>query len=150
MKLGARLSLLIVLVIAPAHGATAAPEQAALAGPIPAVVEQVIDGDTVRVRARIWLGQELLTNVRLRGIDAPELHSRCAAERDRAQEAKAWLDARIAGRKVSLADITSDKYGGRVVARMLTQEGDDLSAALLAQGLVRPYRGGRRGTWCDN
>jgi len=138
-------------LLTPIFGAEAAPpERVSLAGPVPAVVERVIDGDTVRVRARIWLGQELLTDVRLRGIDAPELRGRCAAERDRAREAKAWLDARITGRTVSLSDISGDKYGGRVVARLTTQEGDDVSAGLLAHGLAQPYGGRRRGKWCDD
>src|SRR5215510_7654440 len=115
------LCLLSALLTATTVGARAAPpERVALSGPIPAIVERVIDGDTVRVRARIWLAQELLTDVRLRGIDAPELHGRCPAERDRAQQAKAWLDARIGGRRVTISGITGDKYGGRVVARLAT------------------------------
>ena len=145
------LYLLGALLAATASGATAAPpERVALSGPIPAIVERVIDGDTVRVRARIWLAQELFTDVRLRGIDAPELHGRCTVERERAQQAKAWLDARIGGRKVSLSEITGDKYGGRVVARLATQEGDDVSTALLAAGLVQPYNGRRRTRWCED
>jgi micrococcal nuclease len=145
------LYLLGALLTVATFAATAAPgERVALSGPIPAIVERVIDGDTVRVRARIWLAQELFTDVRLRGIDAPELHGRCAAERDRAQQAKAWLDARIGGRKVSLAEITGDKYGGRVVARLITQEGDDVSTALLAAGLVQPYNGRRKARWCED
>jgi endonuclease YncB( thermonuclease family) len=145
------LYLLGALLTAMTFGARAAPpERVALSGPIPAIVERVIDGDTVRVRARIWLAQELLTDVRLRGIDAPELHGRCAAERDRAQQAKAWLDARIGGRRVSLSEITGDKYGGRVVARLATQEGDDVSTAMLAMGLAQPYNGRRKTRWCED
>jgi micrococcal nuclease len=30
-----------------------------LPGPIPAVVTEVVDGDTIGVRARIWLGQQI-------------------------------------------------------------------------------------------
>ena len=144
------LYLLGALLMPTTFGARAAPERLALTGPIPAVVERVIDGDTVRVRARIWLGQDVLTDVRLRGIDAPELHGRCPAERDRAQQAKAWLDARIGGRTVSLSEITGDKYGGRVVARLATPDGEDVSAALLAAGLVQPYNGRRRPKWCED
>ena len=43
----------------------------ALAGPVRAVVERVVDGDTVDVRARIWLGQSLTVRVRIDGVDTP-------------------------------------------------------------------------------
>ena len=44
-----------------------------LRGPIRADVIEVIDGDTLRVRARIWLGQQVEINVRLSDVDTPEL-----------------------------------------------------------------------------
>ena len=43
-----------------------------LKGPVAANVERVIDGDTVIVKARIWLDQDLTVVVRLAGIDAPD------------------------------------------------------------------------------
>ncbi len=43
-----------------------------LAGPYTAIVERVIDGDTLAVRVPVWIGQELTVLVRVRGIDAPE------------------------------------------------------------------------------
>ena len=42
-----------------------------LPGPIQAEVLRVIDGDTIEVRAKIWLDQYIETNVRLAGLDAP-------------------------------------------------------------------------------
>ena len=42
-------------------------------GPVSAVVERVVDGDTLDVRADIWLGQSLNVRVRIAGVDAPEL-----------------------------------------------------------------------------
>jgi endonuclease YncB( thermonuclease family) len=42
----------------------------------PAEVVRVIDGDTFEARVRIWPGMDVTTRVRLRGIDAPELHAR--------------------------------------------------------------------------
>jgi micrococcal nuclease len=47
----------------------------------PAEVVRVIDGDTLEARVRIWPGMDVTTRVRLRGIDAPELHARCEGER---------------------------------------------------------------------
>ncbi len=62
-----------------------------LPGPIRARVTGVIDGDTLAVQARIWLGQDVDIHVRLTGIDAPELKSKCAAERDAAVKAREAL-----------------------------------------------------------
>ena len=44
--------------------------------------------------------------------------------------------------------IDFDKYGGRVVANAATRATPDISEALLKTGLVRPYDGGRRESWC--
>jgi endonuclease YncB( thermonuclease family) len=119
-----------------------------LPGPIPAAVDAVLDGDTLRVRARVWLGQEVDTLVRLFGIDAPERNGRCEEERRRAEDARAFLRRRTLDRPVTLVDVRTDKYGGRVLARVLAADGIDLGAALVAAGLAKPYRGGRRVPWC--
>ncbi|MDH3593309.1 MAG: thermonuclease family protein [Rhodospirillales bacterium] len=125
-----------------------------LAGPVPAVVTAVVDGDTLEVRARIWLGQELTTRVRLAGIDAPEAKSDCPRERALAARARAFLSARLrpAGARapaaVRLHDIRNGKYAGRVLARVESAAGLDLGRALLAAGLARAYDGGRRAPWC--
>lgn len=120
-----------------------------LPGPVPARVLQVIDGDTIAVKARIWLNQELETRVRLAGVDAPELAGRCERERALAARARAFLEAMLEGGEVVLSQIQYGKFAGRVVARVETLSGEDLSAALLAAGLARPYAGGARTPWCD-
>ncbi len=126
-----------------------APANAAdeVAGPVPAAVTRVLDGDTIEVRAEVWLGIELTSHVRIRGIDAPELHSTCAAERTMAEAAKDRLTT-LVGDTVSLAHIEQDKYGGRVDADVINAAGADLGAAMIAAGLARAYDGGTRGDWC--
>src|SRR5882757_1213192 len=59
-----------------------------LEGPVKAIVQRVVDGDTIEVRAFIWLGQSVLIRVRIDGVDAPELEARCPAERERALAAR--------------------------------------------------------------
>lgn len=125
-----------------------------LAGPVPAVVEEVIDGDTLRVRAHIWLGQEVATLVRVAGIDAPEVRGACPRERDLARRAQDFVARQLstegAGRSgVRLREVRYGKFARRVVARVETAAGVDLGAALLAAGLARPYDGGARQAWCD-
>ena len=129
-------------VVAPAIGET-------IPGPVIAEVLDVIDGDTLLVRARIWLGHKVETRVRLAGVDAPELGGACARERLLARRARDFIKTRVAGDAVLLHDIRFGKYAGRVVARVTPSENEDLSAALLAAGLGRPYDGGSRLSWCD-
>ena len=127
---------------------TAAGWRDPIPGPVPALVVDVIDGDTVLVRARIWLGQEVETRVRLDGVDTPELRGKCQAARRLAREARAFVQARVGGRQVILRDIQYGKYAGRVVARIQTPDGDDLADALIAAGLGLAYGGAARAPWC--
>jgi endonuclease YncB( thermonuclease family) len=132
---------------------TVAPAAESLPGPVGARVLRVLDGDTIEVRAHIWLGQEVATHVRLAGVDAPELKGACRSERALAIRARAYLAARLATADgslayVNLSDIRVGKYGGRVLARVRTAGGEDLSHALLAAGLARPYAGKARRSWC--
>ena len=141
----------LLLAAPPAFAAEAGDR---LAGPVPAVVEEVIDGDTLRVRARIWLGQEVATLVRVAGVDAPEVRGSCARERDLARRAHDFVARQVASDgdgppSVRLREVRYGKFARRVVARVETAAGVDLSAALLAAGLARPYDGGARRGWCD-
>ncbi len=104
----------------------------------------VVDGDTLSVRAHIWLGQEVATLVRLAGIDAPELKGECESERARARAAREHLERLVAGGPVTLAQIRYEKYAGRVMAHVATADGQDLSQRMIAAGLVRAYDGGKR------
>jgi len=119
-----------------------------LGGPVAAQVERVIDGDTIEVRAQIWLGQDVVVRVRLTGIDTPEIsRPDCTDERAKGLEAKAHLTALIQGQRVQLYDIHYGKYAGRVVARVETHQGFDVSDSLLASGLAVRYSN-TRPNWC--
>ncbi len=139
-------SVALALAVLPA-GVRARPAET-VAGPVAARVLRVIDGDTIEVAARIWLGQELTVKVRLAGIDAPEMHGHCDRERSLARAARA-LVARKVGAAVRLSAIRRDKYGGRVVARVAVRGGHDLSDTLLAGGLAHRYSGGHKLPWCQ-
>ena len=136
--------LLALLTAAPARAEPARH----LPGPVAAIVERVVDGDTLEVRAQIWLGQELRVLVRVHGIDTPELRGKCVHERQQAEKARAFVQEFIAGGGITLRQVNQDKYGGRVVAQVLDTHSRDLSAALIKAGLARPYDGGKRSAWC--
>ncbi len=114
----------------------------------PADLLRIIDGDTFEARVRVWPGLDVDTKVRLRGIDAAELHARCADELAKAQAARAALDSILAQGGVALSQVGIDKYGGRVDATVSTRITADVSAAMLNGGFARSYDGGRRGSWC--
>ena len=143
--LGAALAAAVAGLL-PAGGPASARE--VFEGPVRARIERVVDGDTIAVRARIWIGQEIAVMVRVRGIDAPEARGACGAERALAGRATALLAAATGTGDVTLTNITGDKYFGRVLATVTTAEGRDVAAALLAAGLARPYQGEARIAWC--
>ena len=141
-----RSALAIGLVISAASAG--AESRRYVAGPVAAHLVRVVDGDTIEVLARIWPDHYVETLVRLAGIDAPELHGRCADEIAQAERAKARLAALLAGERLQLVDVRYGKYAGRVVARVLTADGTDVAQTLLREKLARSYDGGRRAPWC--
>ena len=120
----------------------------ALAGPVSALVERIVDGDTLEVRARIWLGQNLTIRVRIDGVDAPETRSDCSDERRLAAAARDFLVHRLLNKEITLHRVVYDKYGGRVRAEISDADGD-IAQALINAGLARPYHGERRQPWCE-
>jgi micrococcal nuclease len=127
-----------------ASGISAAAE--IVPGPLSADLIRVIDGDTIEVRAHLWLGLELTTRVRLSDIDAPELDGGCPAERELAKAARAFLTGTLSP-AVTLRDVRQDKYGGRVVARVLDRNGRDLGRLLTEARLAIPLQ--VTPAWCD-
>jgi endonuclease YncB( thermonuclease family) len=113
-----------------------------------AEVVRIIDGDTFVARMRTEPGGEVETRVRLRSIDAAELHARCSKELRLALAARAALQRLLADGSVILSRVGPDKYPGRIDANVATRSTNDVSAAMLNGGWARSYDGGRRGTWC--
>lgn len=117
-------------------------------GPVTARVLRVIDGDTFLAEALVWPGHSVRVSVRIRGIDTPELRSRCAAEKAAARRAKAALARLLGDDPVSISAIGGGKYYGRVLADVADAQGRQVAPALLALGVARPYDGGRRVSFC--
>jgi endonuclease YncB( thermonuclease family) len=114
----------------------------------PAPVVRVIDGDTFEARVHVRPGLDVNTRVRLRSIDAPELHARCAREYLKAEAARVALQNILTSGGVTLSQVGRDKYRGRIDAAVATRGIADVSAAMLKGGFARSYDGGRRGGWC--
>jgi endonuclease YncB( thermonuclease family) len=142
--LGFRLALLVALSGAclPTHAAQP------FRGPVEAKVVMVLDGDTFVAEATVWPGHTVRVNVRIRGIDAPEMKARCPAERRAAEKARQTLAALLHAGVAVVSNIAGAKYYGRVLADVATPDGQAVAPFLLGEGLVRPYEGGRRAPWC--
>lgn len=140
-----RIALLLVLIVFALPAPAAEPP---VPGPVEARVLRVIDGDSFVAEARVWPGHTVTVNVRIRGIDAPELRSRCKAEREAAATARAALEALLGGGAVGMTNIVGGKYYGRVVADVTAVDGGAVADAMLAAERARPYSGGRRAAFC--
>jgi micrococcal nuclease len=147
------IALALVAAATTATVGTAAPATATevIAGPYTGVVTDVIDGDTLEVRVMVWLGQEVVTRVRIDGIDTPEKRGKCQREKDMAEQARVMTEQLLTDAQVALYDIQHDKYGGRVRARVrvVTRSGADIGQMLIKSGLARPYKGEARQPWCS-
>ncbi|TWF46603.1 endonuclease YncB(thermonuclease family) [Neorhizobium alkalisoli] len=136
------LAISLVLFAASGCGALAREE---IAGPVTAEIKRVIDGDTLLVEARPWPQQRVEVYVRIRGIDAAELHSKCSDLRNIALDARQALEIMTAeSPMIQLTHISGDKYFGRIVADILLPDGSSVGNNLLASGMARPYDGGRK------
>jgi len=94
---------------------------------------QVIDADTIYLDG--W-------NVRLYGLDAPELHQICERDGQTLQagrEATHWLTARLKGRTIGCNIESWDKRYHRPVATCYL-DGQDLNALIVFTGWAWAYR----------
>jgi endonuclease YncB( thermonuclease family) len=154
LPLTARTAAPVQLALAALPSSDTPPSEAPIAKRLdPAIVYpidvlRIIDGDTFEARVRVWPGLDVDTKIRLRGIDAAELHARCSDELARAQSARTALETILAEGGVSISRVGVDKYGGRVDATVATRSTADVSAAMLNGGFARGYDGGKRGSWC--
>lgn len=138
-------AVLIRFLAAVSLGSPVSTEAHDLYGPVKADIVRVVDGDTILVDALPWPNQRIRTYVRLRGIDSAEMNSPCPAFRRSANLAKQALITMVEGREsVTLTAITGDKYFGRVVATLKTDDGRDLARELMERGLAEPYEGNRK------
>ena len=142
-----RLINLVICIFFFAH-----PVQSAsiISGPITAKIIRVIDGDTIDVEALIWPDIGVKTQIRLSGVDTPEIDGKCKAEKGLAYKAKKFLIKHI-GRSVVLYNIRHGKYAGRMVAKVTLNRipRTELAEMLIDAGLGRPYSGGKRKGWCS-
>lgn len=98
------------------------------AGDDVAVVERVLDGDTVILRG----GKQ---RVRLANIDAPEMsHGYGKPGQPFAVQSTTWMAKKVEGKEVALRCADQDRYSRRVCVLVL--DGEDVNKALVRSGLA--------------
>ena len=107
--------------------------------PIDATITWCHDGDTCRIvttPGKLWM------NVRLGGIDAPEVkkvRGKNKSGQDGGDQARDYLQSTIQGKKVSLKQTDLDHYNRPVVEIFL--EGKNINIDLVSKGFAEAYRG---------
>ena len=106
-------------------------------------IVSVHDGDTFRAdMPKSWppiIGEGI--EIRVRGIDTPELNDPRDSIRQISLKAKAFTDSVVKNaKKVVLTDMIRDKYF-RINAFVIIDGKYSLSELLIAKGLARPYFG---------
>jgi micrococcal nuclease len=114
---------------------------------------EVIDGDTVKIEAN-YLPAPLPKELKLRiiGIDTPEKGNRakCDLERAMAKEATEFLKKFISSENILGISLTKwDKFGGRVLGDIITQDNQRVSQIIIDRDYGRPYHGKKKISWCE-
>ena len=107
------------------------------------------DGDTITFNipnVHPLFGDQI--NVRVYGIDTPEIRGKCSLEKARAKRCKIFVkDVMINAKIITLKEVRRDKYF-RILANV-DIDGKDLSEMLIDAKLAVPYFGeGQKQDWC--
>ena len=111
-----------------------------------AKVVRVHDPDTLTI---IFKYQDTFykKNLRLNGIDAPELHSKIKSEADLCKAGQVYLSDLILNKIINVQMGPFDKYG-RILSKIyLYPDNTDIIQNLITGGFVREYDGGHKDTW---
>lgn len=114
----------------------------------PATYIKNYDGDTITLSTEIWPGLYNIRNVRVVGVDTPELHGTCDTEKLLAVEAKNYTEMLLQEAEDIVVTVYGvGKYGRPLVS--IDYDGEDMAEALIEAGLGKKYDGGTRPDWCE-
>jgi micrococcal nuclease len=113
---------------------------------------KVYDGDTINVELANLPKPLNAMKIRLNGIDTPELGFRaaCEQEADKAKLAKNFLAKLLKNFDILYVyNYHWDKFGGRILGDLYTEEGLLIQDILVEHGYAVRYNGkGQRQSWC--
>lgn len=105
-----------------------------------AVYIRNFDGDTITFLIDLGFKVKYETNIRLKGVDTPELRSKDSVEKARAYEAKAFVMEKLIYAKEIIIKTDKDKTGkyGRYIAEVI-YDGKNLNQELVEAQLAEVY-----------
>ena len=112
-----------------------------------ATVDRVVDGDTIDVTLDLGFDISYRGRVRFQGINAPESRTRDAVEKQAGLAAKRYVEDWGGGLENRVIIQTSlDDRGkfGRILGRILNDQGECLNDEMVSLGHAKPYDGGKR------
>jgi micrococcal nuclease len=110
-----------------------------------AVVDYVVDGDTVDLSIDLGFDIWHKTRVRLLGIDTPEKWYNYG------KVVKAYVVEQLEGKPVQIVSTKQDKYGRYLVQIYLDSGVETFNKHLIDQGMAKSYFGAARGSlWRDD
>jgi len=118
-------------------------------------ITSIYDGDTFSIETEIWPQHFIRTNIRMYGIDTPEMtwRGKCQKEKDLGLAAREFLvkfidNASYNKIPMTITRISHDKYNKRFVAKLFVGN-KDVSKMMIDSGHAVEYYGkGTKKDWC--
>jgi endonuclease YncB( thermonuclease family) len=109
-------------------------------------VIKVYDGDTITIAAKLHYPESPLYRfqVRLNGIDSPEIKGKSDEEKEAAHKSQRALETLVLHKVVQLKNLAQEKYGrilANVYVKTILNEDLHVNEWLLQQGYAIPYDG---------
>lgn len=103
--------------------------------PFRAVIDRVVDGDTVYVFVSLGMDQYTYESIRIYNLNAPELFTADLLEREKGRAARTYLES-IAppGTRCVIRTDRDRTTFGRYVASVLLEDGRDVASEMVAAG----------------
>lgn len=115
-----------------------------------AKVIKVYDGDTFWV-ATSYNNDIVRFSVRLYGVDTPEIKDKNKENKEKAKQAKEYVESLILNKIVDIEILNNKKYNGKMVKEkygrllaIIKINGVDLAENLIEKGYGKPYYGGTK------
>ena len=118
-----------------------------------AKIVKVYDGDTCTCLFMHDKKVPTILNIRIKGIDAPELKSKNINEKEAATLVRDFVANKIKDKIVNIKLESWDKYGGRALGEVyIKKKGREvpLSNYLVEEHLAKPYDGSKKEVWKRN
>jgi endonuclease YncB( thermonuclease family) len=108
----------------------------------------VHDTDTITIIYK-YNNEYYKSNIRLSGIDSPELKSSNIEESNWCKEGKAYLESIILNKIINVNMGKFDKYG-RILGYIYTLNNECINDLLISKSYVRAYDGGHKKEWTSD